>query len=416
MADSRIQDLPAIDSLADGDLFPIAREGDGYNARKVTAGQMTAYIDGIVQPYAEAAENAAATATSEVGKIGSAVSDAQTAAREAEAARDIAVTAGDGLDEIRNQTIEAAEQAFAARDQYPRPESGTWQVYNPSTGQYEDSGEPSALEGKQGIQGEKGEPGNSMTSLRQISGDHSPGTKDTYEVVLSDGSTGGQFEVYNGADGGGAGDMVKSVYDPQNKNTDIFSYIDQAVQDIPVPDVSAQIAQHNASGEAHQDIRDQIAGLAGGKELFGIEFSIGESPEQLVANATAQEIVDALESNKFIYAKFDSVPGAIFIPATGSYYNGEGTLIFFVNLVADLLTISCSFSVNRNAVSAYYISMSLGAGDVDYDPSNGSLTSDNVQDAIDEVVEKISTTAAQTLSDAKSYVDTVIGAALEASY
>lgn len=269
MADSRIQDLPAIDALADGDLFPVAREGDGYNARKVTAGQMTAYIEGIVQPYADAAEAAANTATTEVGKIGTAVEDAKKAAQDAEAAKDIAVTAGDGLAELRDQTIAAAEQAFAARDQYPRPESGTWKVYNPETGQYEDSGEPSALEGERGIQGEKGEPGNSMASLRQISGDHSPGTKDTYEVVLTDGSTGGQFEVYNGADGGGAGDMVKSVYDPTGKNTDVFAYVDSGVQSakdytdkkiaaIPTPDVSGQIAVHNGDTSAHPDIRALI--------------------------------------------------------------------------------------------------------------------------------------------------------------
>ena len=32
--------------------------------------------------------------------------------------------------------------------------------------------------------------------------------------------------MYNGADGIGSGDMLKSVYDTKNKNTDIFTYAD----------------------------------------------------------------------------------------------------------------------------------------------------------------------------------------------
>lgn len=57
---------------------------------------------------------------------------------------------------------------------------------------------------------------------------------------------------------GGNGDMMASVYDPQGKATDVFNYIDKKIADIPTPDVSAQIAEHNASGTAHSDIRTLV--------------------------------------------------------------------------------------------------------------------------------------------------------------
>ena len=54
----------------------------------------------------------------------------------------------------------------------------------------------------------------------------------------------------------GAADMTKAVYDPQNKNRDIFKYVDDAVEDamgnIPTPDVSGQISSHNTDSNAHR--------------------------------------------------------------------------------------------------------------------------------------------------------------------
>ena len=107
-------------------------------------------------------------------------------------------------------------------------------------------------EGKQGIQGEtgaaftydmfteeqledltgpQGEKGTSIDSVKRTSGTGAAGTTDTYTITMSDSST-HTFSVYNGADGEGAGDMLKSIYDPQNKNTDIFAYVDGLVGEI----------------------------------------------------------------------------------------------------------------------------------------------------------------------------------------
>lgn len=64
-------------------------------------------------------------------------------------------------------------------------------------------------------------------------------------LVLEDGTTGvtpaaGQFYMLLAEKGdpggpggtGGTGDMQKSVYDPQNRSTDIFAYMDDLVGDI----------------------------------------------------------------------------------------------------------------------------------------------------------------------------------------
>lgn len=366
--DSRIQDLPAIDSLAEGDLFPVAREGDAFNARKVSAGQMTDYIEGVAQPYLTGAQEAAAnadaaskTAVEAVGQIGTAVEDALAAQKAAETARDEAVAAGAGIDEkvTRAETAaqtasekaaqaatsennaalsagaaesaklaaEAAQGAAEAAQGAAETASGTTaaaatqaaQAAQNATQSAQDaqtakegaeaareavenlgvdattleSGSPATVQKTvengvvkltfglpAGDKGDKGDTGESMGSIEKVSGTGAPGTYDTYNVVLTDGSVVGQFQVYNGADGQGAGDMLRSMYDPQGKNTDVFAYIDQAVQDIPVPDVSAQIAQHNADVSAHPDIRTELDG----KETAGAAAAVQNDLDEHVKN------------------------------------------------------------------------------------------------------------------------------------
>ena len=111
--------------------------------------------------------------------------------------------------------------------------------------------------GDTGAPGPKGTPGNGISGIALKSGNHAPGTSDVYTITLTDGTT-FDFEVYNGANGAGAGDMLASVYDPQGKHQDIFKYVDDAIGGIPTPDVSAQIKAHNESETAHPDIRNAI--------------------------------------------------------------------------------------------------------------------------------------------------------------
>ena len=71
----------------------------------------------------------------------------------------------------------------------------------------------------------KGTDGSSIQSINRTSGTGAPGATDTYTVTLTNGNT-TTFQVYNGKDGSGSGDMTKSVYDPKGKAQDIFAYAD----------------------------------------------------------------------------------------------------------------------------------------------------------------------------------------------
>ena len=88
-------------------------------------------------------------------------------------------------------------------------------------------------EGPQGPKGDTGSAGNGVESVALYEGTHAPGTLDTYRMTFTSGDH-TDYQVYNGMDGIGSGDMLKSTYDPQNKNTDIFDYVDKAVEDVTV--------------------------------------------------------------------------------------------------------------------------------------------------------------------------------------
>lgn len=120
--------------------------------------------------------------------------------------------------------IDAADRAEAAAEVTAHPpqvneDTGVWKVWNGATGAYEDT--TIQAEGPVGPQG------TSVKNITRTSGTGAAGTTDTYTMYDSDNEAIGTFTVYNGADGIGSGDMLKSVYDKDNKNTDIFTYADE---------------------------------------------------------------------------------------------------------------------------------------------------------------------------------------------
>jgi hypothetical protein len=70
-----------------------------------------------------------------------------------------------------------------------------------------------------------------VAKVEQTSGNHAPGTTDTYTLTLTDGTT-QEIPVYNGADGEGTGDMKAETYDPQGKRTDVYQYADDAAKEV----------------------------------------------------------------------------------------------------------------------------------------------------------------------------------------
>lgn len=108
-----------------------------------------------------------------------------------------------------------------------------WVNNGPIQGAKGDKGDPFEYEDFTQAQLEslRGPKGASIVSIIRTHGNGAPGTTDTYTVTMSDGTT-SYFQVYNGKDGAGSGDMTASVYDTQNKKTDIFKYVDGKVADV----------------------------------------------------------------------------------------------------------------------------------------------------------------------------------------
>lgn len=71
------------------------------------------------------------------------------------------------------------------------------------------------LKGDAGADGSNGVDGNSVDHISKTSGNSAPGTTDIYTMWgdVAETINLGTFAVYNGADGNGAGDMTKAVYD-----------------------------------------------------------------------------------------------------------------------------------------------------------------------------------------------------------
>ena len=85
-------------------------------------------------------------------------------------------------------------------------------------------------QGKQGIQGPQGNPGTDAPTITGITIRQS----DYHLIVtLSDG-TSYDAGYCRGQAGAGTGDMLASVYDPNNKHQDIFAYVDNAIKDVKV--------------------------------------------------------------------------------------------------------------------------------------------------------------------------------------
>lgn len=201
------------------------------------------------QEAAESAKDAAAGSSTAAGQkatqaahsaedAASAKSAAETAKTDAQAARDAIVNMI-----VEAVTVETGKPATVSKSLVDN-------VYKLVFG---------LPRGDTGAQGPQGATGKGISGIALKNGTHAPGTSDVYTITLTDGTT-FDFEVYNGANGQGAGDMLASVYDPQGKHQDVFKYVDDAVKSIPTPDVSAQIKAHNESETAHPDIREAVNG------------------------------------------------------------------------------------------------------------------------------------------------------------
>lgn len=205
MADKPISGLARAPDLYDDSLLAVEQQGE---AMSLSGAQLKGFARAGVADYVEAAQNAAQAAQEAVASVGAAVEDAQ-------AARDAALEAQEGAERAQ----EAVEDLEV--------ESITLDPGTPA------SVEKTAAEGHVklvfgipvGETGAQGPAGSSIAGIERTAGTGAAGTVDTYTISLTDGRS-HNIQVYNGADGEGAGDMTAAVYDPQGKSADVFAYAD----------------------------------------------------------------------------------------------------------------------------------------------------------------------------------------------
>ena len=198
MADRTIGSLPRAAGLYDDSLLVMEQQGA---AMSLSGGQIKSFARAGVSDYVEAAQKAAQDALEAVETIGDAVEEAQSAQAGAEAAQKAVEDMEVSVDTLDPGTPASVEKTD--RDGHVWLKLGV----------------------PQGIQGKTGDPGSSIRKIERTAGTGAAGTVDTYTVTLTDGST-TTFQVRNGADGEGAGDMLASVYDPNGKARDVFAYAD----------------------------------------------------------------------------------------------------------------------------------------------------------------------------------------------
>lgn len=159
-----------------------------------------------------------------------------------------------------------------------------------------DKGNP----GSPGSKGDTGDDGNGIASITLKSGTHAAGTSDTYTITMTDGTT-FDFSVYNGADGQGAGDMLKSVYDPGNKAQDVFQYVDDAVANV---DVSGKLDKpaNDATATAGQLLTKTADGQEWQDPEKGVFIAtLGNGQNGLVSDKTFAEIQAAYDAGKVCF-------------------------------------------------------------------------------------------------------------------
>ena len=156
-------------------------------AASTSAGQSATQAQSSASAAQQSAASASASATT-------AQQQAQAAQSSASAAATSAIAAGEAQEAIENlgvsaETLPTGSAATVTKSVV----DGIVQLL---------FGLPTGATGARGI------PGNSIQSITRTSGNGAPGTVDTYTVTLTDGSVGGTFQVYNGADGTGTGDFM----------------------------------------------------------------------------------------------------------------------------------------------------------------------------------------------------------------
>lgn len=265
--------------------------------------------------------------------------------------------------------------------------------------------------GPQGIQGEVGPTGASVDRIERTSGTGAPGTTDTYTVYLTNGQTGGTFQVYNGSNGTGSGDFMADGSVPMTGNLQMGGHVVTGMADgteptdgatvgqlagkLDSPDggTAGQVLTKTANGSAWESAPSGLpdggtegqmlykaadGAVWGDKPIIYVNI-IGNDNSGYTANKTLSEIKDAYQKGFSIIA---NTPNGI-IPMTSIIKYAT-----FIKFDIDHKRTN-EYLVGEDRVIYQMTAMSNFASDVSYDRYASGLRATNVQDAIDEVQENV---------------------------
>lgn len=265
--------------------------------------------------------------------------------------------------------------------------------------------------GPQGIQGEVGPTGASVDRIERTSGTGAPGTTDTYTVYLTDGQTGGTFQVYNGSNGTGSGDFMADGSVPMTGDLQMGGHavtgmadgtdptdgatVGQLAGKLDSPDggTAGQVLTKTADGSAWEDAPSGLpdggaegqmlyksadGAVWGDKPIIYVNIT-GNDSSGYTTNKTLSEIKDAYQRGFSIIA---NTPNGI-IPMT--------SIIKYATFIEfDIVHKRTNeYLVGEDRVIYQMTAMSNFASDVSYDRYASGLRATNVQDAIDEVQENV---------------------------
>lgn len=226
--------------------------------------------------------------------------------------------------------------------------------------------------GPQGIQGDVGPTGASVDHIDRTSGTGAPGTTDTYTVYLTNGQTGGTFQVYNGSNGTGSGDFMADGSVPMTGDLQMGGHVVTGMADGTNPTDGATVGQLSGKldspdgGTAGQVLTKTADGSAwenapsglpdGGTEGQMLYKSAdgaawGDKPVMYVnvtmsdgttgtADKTPGEIFNAFNAGYVVYARLENTAALPFVSGNDSIstfimtarsFSTSGTVALTVN-------------------------------------------------------------------------------------
>lgn len=226
MADKTISDLTQAVQITNEDLFVLEQSGEAKKLKGATLLDfVTLSVVSVTVTTLPAGSSATATYDKSTGTLSLGIpqgSKGDTGATGATGPANVLTIGSVTSGKVASATITGEAPNQVLNLVLEKGDKG-------DTGEKGATGDPGP-QGEQGIQGPQGSPGADAPTITNITIRQS----DYHLIVtLSDG-TSYDAGYCRGQAGAGTGDMLASVYDPNNKHQDIFAYVDNAIKDVKV--------------------------------------------------------------------------------------------------------------------------------------------------------------------------------------